>query len=737
MPGATVLLIALLAQVASRPPAANADFPPYDRAAWALQRTGLTVKAAERSLRRAPDSVETLELLLAAQRTEQSLQVLRRIVDQHPRQIAKAFEILSRAPRSSLDDDGLDHQFVLRRIVEVAFGRLAALSREDAARAERRLLMVDHRTVAGSLDDGFTLFVDKYRGTEAAAQLEMLTRRGGPNLERVLDVLYAFLKARASTFTPHEYGGAEHIVMQRMPDLLERTGAGVAGVERLLDKLEHDTGDRAMADYLRVVLSLSRLNSSGYFYRGNQIQLSDEEREVRIERAKRLLPALSRGDGRYTRWALGTLATFYFEQLDFARARVRYQEYVGRFGTSDYAWLAALRIGECAEGSGDLAGAVDAYRAASTRRDAGAVPRVIGRAAAARVLESQGRQGLALAEYRRALASWDSDYGREYVLTLTPGGSRADALNRQLSVTQLELKDRVQRLTAAVASPAVALLERGNWLLEKRRWTDARTEFERVSSQYPGSTHVSAALYGARAARLQQALDRVKNSSPEAALSELQTVAAEPYDAVVTLSKIARASVMRLQGETTTADAAMNEALRQATEEQRRRPAVSAPTGLDRDVLAIRTLIFKPGDLHPYLIVGSDVSVTLWDGEQTTVSNEQHLPGLDSVLFLNRREEEMLRSIATAFRTAEPNPPQEPMYQLLTWWQTFFAAGPEVWGHLSVETPPFIWRLEFNNASRTQATARVMSSASTGHATILRKVRGVWQVIRTGRSWMS
>ena len=213
------------------------------------------------------------------------------------------------------------------------------------------------------------------------------------------------------------YGGAEHIVTQRLADLFERSGAGVAGVERVLDRLEQDTGDRATADYLRVVLSLSRLNSRGYFYRGNPIQLSDEERTARIERTTRLLDALSRGESRYTRWALATLATFYFEQLDFSRARVRYQEYVARFGASDYAWLAALRIGECAEGSGDLAGAVDAYRAASARRDAGALPMAIGHVAAARVFESQARLDLALAEYRRALASWDNDYGREYRLS--------------------------------------------------------------------------------------------------------------------------------------------------------------------------------------------------------------------------------------------------------------------------------------------------------------------------------
>ena len=48
---AAIVLIAVLAQApAEAVPSVNADFPRYDYAVWALQRTGLIAKAAELSL---------------------------------------------------------------------------------------------------------------------------------------------------------------------------------------------------------------------------------------------------------------------------------------------------------------------------------------------------------------------------------------------------------------------------------------------------------------------------------------------------------------------------------------------------------------------------------------------------------------------------------------------------------------------------------------------------------------
>ena len=190
MSGVTALLLVLLGQAAtSVPPGSNADFPRYDRAAWDLQRAGLLAKAAERSLRRAPDAVETLELLLAARRTNEALGVLRRIVDRHPGRMAQGFELVSRNRSADLHDDGLDHHIVLQRIVEAGFARVAALPREEAARARRQLMMVDTREPGISFSDQLSGFVEKEKGTEAGAvaELEALMRRGGKDRLNALD----------------------------------------------------------------------------------------------------------------------------------------------------------------------------------------------------------------------------------------------------------------------------------------------------------------------------------------------------------------------------------------------------------------------------------------------------------------------------------------------------------------------------------------------------------------------
>ena len=146
--------------------------------------------------------------------------------------------------------------------------------------------------------------------------------------------------------------------------------------------------------------------------------------------------------------------------------------------------------------------------------------------------------------------------------------------------------------------------------------------------------------------------------------------------------------------------------------------------------------MFQPRAVRPYLIVNSDVSVTLADGEQLVVASGHPLPGRDQVLFLTDSEVELLNAIAASFQKRDLVGKQEPMYSTLAWWNTFFEARTGHWVPATVETHPLIGRLEFTDARRTRATARVRTSYSTGHAIVLQKVNGVWQVIRTGRSWM-
>jgi tetratricopeptide (TPR) repeat protein len=807
-----VLLVLLAQAPAAGPPADNSDFPRADRIAWELQRKGLTAKAAARSLRTAPDAVETFALLVAADRPNTALQVLRRIVDEHPERMAQAFHVVSSTPGGRLHDDSQDCYQELQRLVQAGFTRLPALDREEAARAERSLMSVDVRHIPGwTYGERLRTFVEKYKGTHEATlvELEMVSSQldraplesfirdhsgdpfgaralyeqarwlsnNGPstrepetdpterfmkvlgavrelqdgppsewaqrapsliahfrwdrpfapaNLTLVVDTLYTFVTTNGGAFTPNASGGPEDLLLGPMATLFEQSGQGVTGIERTLQRLEGDTGDRAMATYLRAVLCLSSLDSRGYSYRARKSRLTDDERALRIRGAIESLDALSRTENRYTRWALATLATFHLDQQDFTRARARYQEYLHRFPTSDYAWLAALRAGETAERAGDLDAALDAYRTAS-RPGGGVLPVVLGHVAAARIHESAARYERALAEYRRAAAAWDTDYGREYSVSgwTADSGRVPPGFDTHLDVSQLALRERVRRLKIAITSPAAARLEHGRWLLEHGRWADARLEFEAVLSRYPASPTVGDARSGTHVAALREALASLsKPEAAAAALQELERISAEPSDFAVSAAKIARATLLHTQGSAAEANALMASALQERLAQTHARAPVRSRSRLEDDVVGIRRVIFTPASKRPYMLAASELDVTLPDGEQRRVSSELPFPGHDNVIFVDRRELDLLHAVLDAF------PDQG-------WWDKFFEAGPATWGFVPLQTHPDIWRLDFVNAARTRATAQVSTSAATGRAIVVEKVRGVWRIVRTGGEWIS
>ena len=804
-----VLLVLLAQAPAAGPPADNSDFPRADRSAWELQRKGLTAKAAARGLRTAPDAVETFALLVAAGRPNTALQVLRRIIDEHPERMAQAFHVVSSTPGGQLHDDAQNCYQELQRLVEAGYTRLTTLDREEAAGAERSLMMVDRRDSGGT---SRYRIIEKYKGTPAATltQLEMTSEQmdrapleafirqhagnpfgaqalyeqarwlstngasarepetdpterfmklvglvrelqSGPpsewaqrapslithfdwnrsrfapgNLTRVLDVLSTFLETYAGTFAPNAYGGPEELLLGPMATLFEQSGQGVTGIERTLQRFEADTGDRGMATYLRAVLCLSRLDSRGYSYRAQKSRLTDDERALRIRGAIESLDALSRTENRYTRWALATLATFHLDQQDFTRARARYQEYLRRFPTSDYAWLAALRAGETAERAGDLDAALDAYRTAS-RPGGGPLPVVLGHVAAARIHESSARYERALAEYRRAAAAWDNDYGREYSVSgwTADSGRVPPGFDAHLDVSQFALRERVRRLETAITSPAAARLEHGRWLLEHGRWADARLEFEAVLSRYPASPTVGDARSGTHVAALREALASLsKPEAAAAALQELERISAEPSDFAVSAAQIARATLLHTQGSAAEANALMASALQERLAQTRARAPVRSRSRLEDDVVGIRRVIFTPASKRPYMLAASELDVTLADSEQRRVSSELPFPGHDNVIFVDGRELELLHAVLDAF------PDQG-------WWDKFFEAGPATWGFVPLQTHPDIWRLDFLNAARTRATAQVSTGAATGRAIVVEKVRGVWRIVRAGGEWIS
>src|SRR5262245_49742348 len=112
----------------------GADFPREDYLVWLFLEGGLKNQAADLQLAKAPESPETVALLLDADRPGDAIAVLRRIVERRPERIAAAFKAASKNGHR-FEDDGRGYPTALGEIVARARQRLRQLPREDAAEA--------------------------------------------------------------------------------------------------------------------------------------------------------------------------------------------------------------------------------------------------------------------------------------------------------------------------------------------------------------------------------------------------------------------------------------------------------------------------------------------------------------------------------------------------------------------------------------------------------------------------
>jgi tetratricopeptide (TPR) repeat protein len=847
-----LVLVATLAQAtAGVPPYANADFPPFDRGAWELQRSARMVGAAQRGLRDAPDTVETLELLIDVKRIDEALIVLGRIVAQHPERMARAFEGVSRGS-TWFGDHGHDYDKRLQQLVDTARGRLRELAREDAARTERQLLMVDRTPMPDtSFRQRLERFVADYRGTEAALltevdiilngrasvqQLESLDafarahprsvagakalhqkafqlavnipisgvepRTADPtprflqildivrqleeggfppcewvekapglvrsfftsstvfapgNIDRMLDAYYAFARTHfvvdgASPFL----AGSGGIVLGGMAKLFELRGDGVAGVERTLANLERDVTDTSGVVYLRALLYMSRLNSRTLFYLGTTTTVSESERRRLLLNAIASLDSLSQHEGPYQRRALATLASLHFEQRQYADARRRYASYLARFPASDYAWLAALRIGQCDEALGHARGAIAAYRAAAAAYRSEPLVPILGHAAAGRLFEAAMQWDAARAEYERAAAAWAPAYRDDLAITWTSMSSGRDAAPvKDLFVSRAAVFRRIDELTRSRTADGGALFERARWLLEQRRWRDARAAFERFIAEHPRSTLVADARYLSHLARLEHAMHLASTSTPDvdepAAVAELDRLIGEPYDFVVFAAKLASASMALTQGATEDAEKRLRGAFDEwiARQGQRQPPASRDP--LAADVSAIRNAVFWPSGNGPagdaaaarfrssrpvYLVVRSEIQVSTAPDSTVTVSIPDAIPGFDNVLYATAAQLDVLKRISEKLGMRGDDPQRGGVSRLVGWWTRFFERGVS-WGNVNVETYPVIYQIEFIDRDRTLANALLRTSDSHGERIVLQKTGGVWKILRVVDQWVS
>lgn len=683
-----------------------AEFPEFDSYAQHLYKRGLIEKLASERLARAPDSVETLEILLRADRTKNALAVLRRIATNHPSRISAAFEAIARSGYRFLPDEGRGYEAELQQIIAIARTRLRELPREEAAWAARYILGGDMSwRDKGGWRAAHASFAEEYAGTEAASLGESV-----------------YLRPR---------GGVRRIVLD--PTALT--------YEAALRYRWHNDVD-------------GFLNSES------------------LSKARDLLVrAYTQGEGLHQRKALATLAAIYFYRGDYADARDQYARYLQTYPQSPWAWVAALRAGQCAELMDDWNGAVLAYRTALSRYQDVPLVRVLGRAFMARAWEALGRLAEARKEFERALAAWDRDYGYVYSIQAFQRPDpelrvNACAVRDPWEVSKSSIADRIAELKRSARSPEGAQLERGRWLLEQNRRREAWVTLEEVIGKHPRSPIVPEARLLAHRARVEEALalaDVHASSSDEAAaLKLLDHVAGEPYDFGVAAAKIAKASVLAKRGVQPEAAALMTEALSEwhasVSPLQRRTPR----PGIAADVAEIRSILFRPagGGIFsgkgswngldwpskppPFFMVDPDVSVTLASGDVLRLDGRQAFPHASKILFMNAEQiallTKMIDRIGGTARTSSASvmaipSPAGASRDVLTFWKRFFPAMPGHWGGWLFYSFPILHHIEFLDEQRSKALVPFRIGYE-GGTVVLEKIGGQWIPQRLTNQWI-
>jgi tetratricopeptide (TPR) repeat protein len=177
-----------------------AEFPDYDAAVWRDERNGLANKSSSKRLTEQPASPEIGDLL-ELNRVDDALRVLRSIVDKHPENMSRAFEIVAEHS-SQFIDHARGYPDSLQQLVDAARTKLPRLPREEAARAERQLLLVDRQPSLAKrppFADQLRAFVQQYAGTQTARLTEVDVIAVGLPLRAKLEALDKFVRDHPGT----------------------------------------------------------------------------------------------------------------------------------------------------------------------------------------------------------------------------------------------------------------------------------------------------------------------------------------------------------------------------------------------------------------------------------------------------------------------------------------------------------------------------------------------------------
>jgi tetratricopeptide (TPR) repeat protein len=479
----------------------------------------------------------------------------------------------------------------------------------------------------------------------------------------------------------------------------------------------------------------------------------------------------SEGVAPWSRRALATLASICFHDTrDHAAARVIYQEYLSRYPASDWAWVAHVRLGQSAAAQGDSESAADAYARAAALAGTPRAAQSLALACAAEVHAELGQVARAREYATHALALWNDAAGEEYYTGSNEAevaGEESFSRSDPTTIRKVDLIDRVARFTRADGAPAGASLEQGRTLLARGAIDRALPILERALADSRTTPLEPDARRVLHEVRLRQALaladvDR-PDRNPDDAMRLLEAIGADAPDAVTTIARVARATMLAQRDGPIGAAA---DEMRQALETWRARQPLIAPPpvgSLEADVIAIRAEVFRPlgggvyGNsrwnafdwplrLPSFMVVNPDLSVRIGGGPGQRVSVPHAVPGLHSVIYLNDDERVLLARVITALggRTRgtpasamqTPNRPAGPALDVMAFWNRSFPMRQGHWRGWVFETYPAITEIAFADAARTSASARVTIGYS-GATVLLRKIDGAWRAVGLTGRWIT
>jgi tetratricopeptide (TPR) repeat protein len=524
------------------------------------------------------------------------------------------------------------------------------------------------------------------------------------------------------------------IVTHSMGDLFALKGERAAGIERTFAALEREARN---PDEIRL--------QRAEFYRSESFSGSPEEQRTSRARALDLYRSIAAaGSGQPSRQALATLAKMAFDARDCQAAVPLLQEYTRRYADSAWSWVAALRVGVCAESAGDWTEAAAVYaRAAAAYETLDGPAAMTAHALAGHAYDTLGQFQGALAAYRRALERWDD-------------GFRYTNFDRS-AMGREAIAERVDTLARVLAIPNGEVLARAQSLMDQGRHGDAAPVLAEFLRGAAPSTETGTARSLLHRAQLLNGLRlaNVYDGDATAAAAAFDELGREPFDFNVAAGLLARASLSYQLGGGETAAAAMREVLDRLV--LARRPASDMPlSGIDADLAAIRNLLFRPGraltmadgrELRPcregasvplFPVVHAGMTVRYADGREETRPVFQVPAEVDRALVLTREELGTLETMLETFQPSGGMPPipgrtpRPVAANVADLWRRFFSVripGGLIMSGWSVGTCPGIGEIEFLDDTRTRASVWVGSDNDASERFFLEKREGGWQIV--------